>query len=561
MAFNNLLNGSFRGAVGTMVGEKWKNKKTVHTRVFSKSPPTEKQTKNVRAFECLNRLASAMANKFYPWLGLTNKEMYPHNAVARWLKPLIADHSFNPEVIQDIIEEDGLATIDEFKYDRMTQKFECKASTAIDPREGSNESWLLVVLDSEGRVWYCESPKTKIVEFERDIAISRYQSLCAFTMVSRKVDGKFKLSGLYYDELPPQYDIHLDIENVTLDDANSRVIISGQAQEYTIDFEATLVVRGVGVSSLRNVDYTAETTFTIDAGGKFTQVLQIPKDEYGDRYYFRKGNQNVVEETQIVKGKFVITIKRYSFNIRDINKTYTFKGSLPDFTRGERTFTLSNTGWFADGLGQPCSVLYTNIEESGRAIQTYKGVTCATESQGVRLEFEVSEDCRGDGNFFTAEDSKLVLAVDGEDGKGLWRMETSEKRFSFSYWDNPLTINLKGSNMSTSKLTSSSVRRWYPDVYKGTMYWLKVPSASCSFMSETWSKSGSYIVRNISFDAEESGLYVYSGGGPNPTHDALSNVRFAPIHATGYVNAVASNGVTVRLRYAVGSSAVTWTRT
>lgn len=558
MAFNNLLNGSFRGAVGSMVGEKWKNKKTVHTRVFSKSPPTEKQTKNVRAFECLNRLASAMANKFYPWLGLTNKEMYPHNAVARWLKPLIATHTFNPEVIQDIIEKDGSAVIDEFEYNRATGKFKCKASTTIDPRDGSNESWLLTVLDSEGRVWYCESPKTKIVEFEREIVIPKYQSLCAFTMISKKVDGKFKLSGLYYDELPPQYDIHLIVENVALDDASSQVIISGHSQEYTIDFETTLTVKGVGVSSLRNVNYTAETSFTMDENGRFTQVLQIPKDEYGDRYYFRKGNRNTVEKTQIVKGKFVITIDGYSFNIRDINKTYTFRGNLPSFVRSGRIFRLSNTGWMADGLGQVCSVLYTNIGESGRAVQTYRGMTYTIGAQGIDLELEVSEDCRGSGNFYTAEDSRLVLAVDGEDGKGQWRMETSEKRFSFAYWDNPMDFALRDSSISHTSSPGGFANRFYPDVYYGNMYWQSLPNVPCDFIS--WSFKSAYFsgTKELSFDASNKSLYCTAGGRSKPTLSDLNTVSFPPIRATDYVNAVAENGLPIRLRYTIGNSAVTW---
>ena len=559
MAFNNLLNGSFRGAVGTMVGEKWKNKKTVHTRVFSKSPPTEKQTKNVRAFECLNRLASAMANKFYPWLGLTNKEMYPHNAVARWLKPLIRDHSFNPEVIQSIIEKDDSAVIDEFEYDRATGKFKCKASTTIDPRDGSNESWLLTVLDSVGRVWYCESPKTKIVEFERQIAISKNESLCAFTMVSKKVDGKFKLGGLYYDELPPQYDCHLIIENVTLDDASSQVIISGHSQEEVPDFETTVIVKGVGISQMRNVNYTTETAFTMRADGTFTQVLQIPKNEYGDRYYFRKWNSNTAEETQVLKGKAVIVISKYSFNIRDISKVFTFRGNLPSFIRSGRTFTLSNTGWFADGVEGACKVLNDNIGFDGRPSVAAADMVGNLESQGLSLVFTVSEDCRGNGNFYTDDNNMLKLYVLGENGRAVWNVETSSNRFAFSYWDNPLNFYLSDSNISTSERTGPQSTAWLPDIYKGKMYWKKLPDAACSFVTPYWNSSGWSIANVIHYNELGRSLYIEGGGRVAPGRTAMKRLEFEASKTTGYVNAVSSNDVTVRLRYVVGSSKVVWT--
>lgn len=559
MAFNNLLNGSFRGAVGTMVGEKWKNKKTVHTRVFSKSPPTEKQTKNVRAFECLNRLASAMANKFYPWLGLTNKEMYPHNAVARWLKPLIETHTFNPGVIQDIIEKDGSAVIDEFEYNRATGRFKCKASTTIDPRDGSNESWLLTVLDTEGRVWYCESPKTRVVEFEREIVIPKYQSLCAFTMISKKVDGKFKLSGLYYDELPPQYDCHLIVENVTLDDANSQVIISGHSEEEVPDFETTVIVKGVGISLMRNVNYTAETDFTMRTDGTFTQVLQIPVNEYGDRYYFRKWNSNTAEETQVLKGKAVIVISRYSFNIRDINKTYTFRGNLPSFVRSERTFTLSNTGWFADGLEGACEVRHDDIGFDGKPSVASADMVGSLESQGLSLTFTVSADCRGNGNFYTNDGNMLKLYVLGEDGKAVWNVETTSNRFSFPYWDNPLDFYLSDSNISTSERTGAQSTAWFPDIYKGKLYWKSLPDASCSFVTPYWNSSGWAIANIVHYNASGRSLYIEGGGRVAPGRTAMDRLEFAPIHATGYVNAVSLNGVTVRLRYVVGSSKIVWT--
>lgn len=560
MAFQQFIKGSFNGRVGSVVGQKWKNKTQLHARVFSKSPPTEKQTKNVRAFECLNRLSSAMAKTWFPWLGLSAKEMYPHNAVSRWLKPLIASHQFEPEVIRQLIEEDGQAVLEEFQFNRATGQFNCIASTTINPAPGSNESWLVTVLDSTGKVYICESPRAKKVTIERIIQIPYYVSLCAFTMVSKKVDKKYQLSGLYYDELPPQYECHLVVESVILDDTLSRVTVTGYSEEEIIEFEGSLPVSGRGVAGLQNLDFTVDSSFKMNGDGTFTQVFNIPKDAYGDRYYFRKGNLNTVPKTEFTKGKASIVVYPYSFNVRDGNKTFTYKKVLPSFARSGTTFALSNSGWFADGFVDACNVQYDEIIANGSVKTNSAEMTCELGAQGVNIKFTVSSNCRGNRSFKTNDDAMMKLYVEGEDGNAVWDMETLSERFSFSYWDNPINFNLTTSTMSTSSVTATSGRRWFADTYKGRMYWKSIPTVACSFMKDYWSSTGYSMGKNIVYDATARGLCVVSGGQSRPAHSALSRIEFTANSSTSYVNAVASNGVTVRLRYAVGSSKVTWTR-
>lgn len=560
MAFQQFIKGSFNGRVGSVVGQKWKNKTQLHARVFSKSPPTEKQTKNVRAFECLNRLSSAMAKTWFPWLGLSAKEMYPHNAVSRWLKPLIASHQFEPEVIRQLIEEDGQAVLEEFQFNRATGQFNCIASTTINPASGSNESWLVTVLDSTGKVYICESPRAKRVTIERIIQIPNYVSLCAFTMVSKKVDKKYQLSGLYYDELPPQYECHLVVESVVLDDALSKVIVTGYAEEEIIEFEGSIPVSGRGVAGLQNLDFTVDSSFKMNGDGTFAQVFNIPKDAYGDRYYFRKGNLNTVPKTEFTKGKASIVVYPYSFNVRDGNKTFTYKKELPSFTRNGTTFALSNTGWYADGFASACNVRYDNIGLDGDAVTTFAEMVCNSELQGLNISFEVSPDCRGSGNFGTDDDATMKLYVEGEDGNAVWDMENSSKRFSFSYWDNPLDIVLESSLIKRTAKKDKNITRFYPDVYDGAMHWQSIPNASCSFI--TWKfKSAFYIgEKGLYYDTEDGSLYGEAKGLSGPSLSDFTSVSFSPIRATGYVNAVASNGVTVPLRYTTGSSTVTWSK-
>lgn len=558
MAFQQFIKGSFNGRVGSVVGQKWKNKTQLHARVFSKSPPTEKQTKNVRAFECLNRLSSAMAKTWFSWLGLSAKEMYPHNAVSRWLKPLIASHRFEPEVIRQLIEEDGQAVLEEFQFNRTTGQFNCIASTTINPAPGSNESWLVTVLDSTGKVYVCESPRAKKVTIERIIQIPNNVSLCAFTMVSKKVDKKYQLSGLYYDELPPQYECHLVVESVVLDDTLSKVTVTGYSEEEVIEFEGSLPVSGRGVAGLQNLDFTVDSSFKMNENGTFTQVFDIPKDSYGDRYYFRKGNLNTVPKTEFAEGKTSVVIYPYSFNVRDTNKTYTFHGNLPSFVRSGTTFTLGNTGWYADGFAGACNVQYDKIIFRGNVVTDSVGMACESGAQGVNIRFTVSSDCRGRGNFKTLDDAMLRLQVEGEDGNAVWNMEDSSKRFSFSYWDNPLDFILEDSAVLRYEVSGVTDIRCFPLLYDAQLYWRSIPKIACGFMSWYFKKGATKKDDLLEYNPDTKSIYASFFSVARPIESVLDRVEFTANKATGYVNAVAENGVTVKVRYVTGSTKVVW---
>ena len=103
MAEMNLLQGSLKGKLGNITGQVWKGKPVVKAAIFSKAPPTNAQTRCVRAFECLNRIASTIAAMGWPFLGLSDKKFHKHNAVASWLKPAVRNHIFEPANLVDVI--------------------------------------------------------------------------------------------------------------------------------------------------------------------------------------------------------------------------------------------------------------------------------------------------------------------------------------------------------------------------------------------------------------------------------------------------------------------------
>lgn len=99
----NMLKGTLIGSLGKITGSVWKGKPTIRAKIFSKAPPQELQTASVRAFEKLNRISSAIAHAGFARIGLSAKGLHRHNAVARWLKPAIKNHLFEPANLQDVI--------------------------------------------------------------------------------------------------------------------------------------------------------------------------------------------------------------------------------------------------------------------------------------------------------------------------------------------------------------------------------------------------------------------------------------------------------------------------
>lgn len=103
----NLLTASFSGKVGQVYGEKQHRKHFLKAVPFSHAPTSKKQKNAVRAFECLNRMASWIAYVYFPYLNLDIRQMLKHNAVAKWLKPLVFNGIFNINALSEVIKSSG----------------------------------------------------------------------------------------------------------------------------------------------------------------------------------------------------------------------------------------------------------------------------------------------------------------------------------------------------------------------------------------------------------------------------------------------------------------------
>lgn len=99
----NLLKADYIGKVGQTYGVRQYRQSLVKATPFSHTPHNTAQTKAVRAFEKLNRFSSYVAKTFWRNLNLSDKKMYKHNAVAKWLGVAIESGTFKLENLISVI--------------------------------------------------------------------------------------------------------------------------------------------------------------------------------------------------------------------------------------------------------------------------------------------------------------------------------------------------------------------------------------------------------------------------------------------------------------------------
>jgi len=99
----NLLKADYVGKVGQTYGVRQYRQSIVKATPFSHSPHNTAQTKAVRAFEKLNRFSSYVAKTFWRYLNLSDKKMYRHNAVAKWLGVAVESGAFKLENLVRVI--------------------------------------------------------------------------------------------------------------------------------------------------------------------------------------------------------------------------------------------------------------------------------------------------------------------------------------------------------------------------------------------------------------------------------------------------------------------------
>lgn len=118
----NILKSDYVGKVGQTYGVRQYRQSLVKATPFSHTPHNDLQTKSVRAFEKLNRFSSYVAKTFWRYLQLSDRTMYRHNAVAKWLGVSVSSHGFVLANIARVIKPNSTLRLDSVVFDLDARK-------------------------------------------------------------------------------------------------------------------------------------------------------------------------------------------------------------------------------------------------------------------------------------------------------------------------------------------------------------------------------------------------------------------------------------------------------
>ena len=208
MAEINLLKAAFTGKLGETYGAKWKGKPVIRAVPFSKAPPTADQTACVRAFEALNRFSSALSRLGFNYLGLSSKNLHKHNAVAKFLKPMIKNHKFEPCNITEIIHPGHSFFINSFALNQAlnTASVDIELSPGFVP--ANDQRVFLIVFNNLGTVFLSRLfiPQNFNVTFR--ISFSNEQVFFCLAFLSSPSKKGYNLDNLVMQEgFDTQYSI------------------------------------------------------------------------------------------------------------------------------------------------------------------------------------------------------------------------------------------------------------------------------------------------------------------------------------------------------------------
>lgn len=158
MATVNLVKSSFNGKLGELYGTKQFGNAYLKAIPFSHAPHSEAQTQSVRAFEKLNRFASGLARVVFDTFGVKDNKMLKHNIVAKILKPIIKDKTFDIKNLAQLMPEDDTTEILEFTVDATANTIRARARTNQPVSKPNKNFWIVAIFDETGEIVFAESP-------------------------------------------------------------------------------------------------------------------------------------------------------------------------------------------------------------------------------------------------------------------------------------------------------------------------------------------------------------------------------------------------------------------
>lgn len=200
----NTLRADYIGKVGKTYGVRQYGKSIEKAIPFSHSPHNKTQTQSVRAFEKLNRFSAYVAKTFWRYLNLSDKTMYKHNAVAKWLKPCVKNHSFQLANLVEVIPPNSSLRFGNINIDLEAKTAEIEFVNAPYSANTTREDIFIALVTDNGTVKAggAFSSVSQTVTFSWDY--NDFMSLSVVMFKSSEVFKKKIVTGLnlYREDAP-----------------------------------------------------------------------------------------------------------------------------------------------------------------------------------------------------------------------------------------------------------------------------------------------------------------------------------------------------------------------
>lgn len=208
MGTMNTLRADYIGKVGKTYGVRQYGKSIEKAIPFSHSPHNATQTRSVRAFEKLNRFSAYVAKTFWRYLNLSDKTMYKHNAVAKWLKPCVKNHSFQLANLVEVIPPNSSLRFGNINIDLEAKTAEIEFINAPYSANTTREDIFIALVTDNGTVKAggAFSSVSQTVSFSWDY--SDFISLSVVMFKSSVQFGKKIINGLC---------LHTETQNFVID--------------------------------------------------------------------------------------------------------------------------------------------------------------------------------------------------------------------------------------------------------------------------------------------------------------------------------------------------------
>lgn len=120
MAKLNLLNGNIQGKLGETYGYRRKQDNILSAVPFSHAPHNDAQKQSFTAFAQAQKLYGSIARIFFDYTNLEDKRLNKINAVAKYFKGLIENHSYVPNNITKILPQNDTMQLVTVNYNGDT---------------------------------------------------------------------------------------------------------------------------------------------------------------------------------------------------------------------------------------------------------------------------------------------------------------------------------------------------------------------------------------------------------------------------------------------------------